>query len=100
MDELQQLLIQLSQELGELRGEVRQVLKKLDSMERKYNGYGEKTIKLEGDIEELRKLLNDHLHEHQMEKGWKVQMKAAIFGGLAGSVAGFLFSILLLLIRG
>jgi uncharacterized coiled-coil DUF342 family protein len=94
-EELMKLLTSLSQQVGELRGEVKQVLKKLDSMEKKYNGYAEKTIRVEENIEELRKLLNDHLHEHEQEKGWKVQIKAAIFGGLAGSVVGFILSLVL-----
>ena len=94
-DELAKLLTSLSQQVGELRGEVKQILKKLDSMERKYNGYSKRTIRLEENIKELRKLLNDHLHEHEQEKGWKAQLKAAIAGGLAGSGAGFFLSLLL-----
>lgn len=93
-EDLTKLLTNLSQQVGELRGEVKQILKKLDSMERKYNGYSERTIRLEENIEELQKLLNDHLHEHEQEKGWKAQIKAAVAGGLAGSVAGFFLSLL------
>ena len=98
-DELMKLLTGLSQQVGELRGEVKQVLKKLDSMEQKYNGYSERTIRLEENIEELRKLLNGHLHDHEQEKGWKAQLKAAIAGGVAGSVAGFSLSQLLRFFR-
>jgi len=98
-DELMKLLTGLSQQVGELKGEVKQILKKLDSMERKYNKHSERTIRLEENIEMLQKLLNDHLHEHEQEKGWKVQLKAAIAGGVAGSIAGFSLSQLLRFFR-
>ena len=98
-DDLMELLTSLSQQVGELRGEVKQILKKLDSMERKYNKHSERTIRLEENIEMLQKLLNDHLHEHEQEKGWKAQLKAAIAGGLAGSVAGFFLSLFLRFFR-
>lgn len=98
-DEFREVIVRLSQQVGELRGEVKQILKKLDSMERKYNKHSERTIRLEENIEMLQKLLNDHLHEHEQEKGWKAQLKAAIAGGLAGSVAGFFLSLFLRFFR-
>lgn len=99
MNELSKFLAGLSQQVGELRGEVKQILKKLDLMEQRYNGYSERIIRLEENIEELQKLLSDHLHEHEREKGWKAQLKAAIAGGVAGSVAGFSLSQLLRFLR-
>ena len=99
MNELSKFLAGLSQQVGELRGEVKQILKKLDLMEQKYNGYSERIIRLEENIEELQKLLSDHLHEHEREKGWKAQLKAAIAGGVAGSIAGFSLSQLLRFFR-
>jgi len=97
--EVSKLLASLSQQVGELRGEVRQVLRKLESMERKYNGYTEKTIRVEEGLAELRKLLNDHLHEHERHEGWEMTLKIAIFGALSGAVASFFFSLLLMMVR-
>jgi len=99
LNELSKFLAGLSQQVGELRGEVKQILKKLDLMEQRYNGYSERIIRLEENIEELQKLLSDHLHEHEREKGWKAQLKAAIAGGVAGSIAGFSLSQLLRFFR-
>jgi len=98
-EDISKILASLSQQVGELRGEVRQVLRKLESMERKYNGYTEKTIRVEEGLAELRKLLNDHLHEHERQKGWEMTLKIAIFGALSGAAASFFFSLLLMMVR-
>ena len=97
--DVNRLLTNLSQQVGELRGEVRQILKKLESMEKKYNGYTEKTIRVEEGLAELRKLLNDHLHEHERQEGWEMTLKIAIFGALSGAIASFFFSLLMMMVR-
>lgn len=97
--DVSKLFAGLSLQVGELRGEVRQILKKLESMERKYNGYTEKTIRVEEGLAELKKLMNDHLHEHERQEGWEMTLKIAIFGALSGAVASFFLSLLLMVVR-
>jgi len=96
-EDFTKLLAGLSQQVGEVRGEVRQILGKLDMMERKYNGYTGKTIRMEEKIEEVRGRLDDHLSEHDHERGWKVQTRAAVYGGIAGSAVGFFLTLCLIL---
>ena len=82
----------IERQLGELSAKVELILKKIEGIENSLSETRETTIRNEENIKELRKLLNDHLHEHEREQGWRVQMKAAVMGGLAGAVAGFFLS--------
>jgi hypothetical protein len=88
-------LNELSKIVGELRGEVRLILSKLDSMEKKYNGYVEKTIRVEEKFAEIKKVLNDHLHEHRQESGMRTKLWITIVGAVSGSASAFLFTLLL-----
>jgi len=99
-EDMSRLLTSLSQQVGELRGEVRQILKKLESMEKKYNGYSERTIRLEEITDELRKAISNHLHNHEQKKGWNVQIKAAVIGGIAGGSVGLVGGLIIRMIVG
>jgi chromosome segregation ATPase len=88
-------LNELSKLVGELRGEVKLILKKLDGMEQKYNGYVEKTIRVEEKLVELKKAINDHLHEHKQETNTKTRLKIATIGAVSGSASAFFFTLLL-----
>ena len=92
--QLHDQIAELNSQIGELKGQMKLVINKLNEMSTKYNGYSEKTISVEKELEEISKMLSNHLQEHKNEKGLKAHTRAAIYGGLAGSISAFALSLI------
>ncbi len=75
--------------LGELIAQVRLMLKKLDNFESKYNGFVEKTIRNEENINELSERFERHIDDHEKRWGARQQIYAAIVGSASGAIITF-----------
>ncbi len=99
--EVEKQIAEIREDIGELKGITKMILEKLDGMERKYNGQLDKIVELEKKLGENSRLINDHLKWHResekYQKSWRIQYRAAIMGGAAGSVVSFILFLVYML---
>ena len=78
--------------LGELSAKVDLILERLEVMESKYNGYSEKTIRLEEGLNDIREKFDNHIKQH---KEYSSFWRMAVVALLSSSATVFLTKIFL-----
>jgi len=68
----------IERKLGELDGKVTMILRKLDNMERKYNGITEKVIRHDEEIDKIRKEIRDHINWHKKNTERKISFRYSL----------------------
>jgi len=72
----------IERKIGELGAKVDLVLNRLDSMEKKYNGYTEKTVRLEEGLKDLNERVNGHIKQHRdVSSFWRMAVIALLSSG-------------------